>query len=215
LRRATKESDLSERFRVAILVSGSGTNMEALIQAAEKGALPRAQIVLVICNKPDADAIRKARFYGVEVAVIDSRTYGKDDDAFQAAVLKQLTDYRIDIICLAGYMKKVGKTIVERYVGSILNIHPALLPKYGGTGMYGAHVHDAVLQAGEKESGCSVHLVDDEFDHGRVLAQVRVPVQPGDTPEKLAERILEQEHKLYPVVLAQFCEQRIVSGRPS
>jgi phosphoribosylglycinamide formyltransferase 1 len=197
---------LSDRpFRVAILVSGGGSNMEALIQAQKKGALPKAEIVMVIANRPQAGALERARAQGMKTAVLDSKTMA--EASFQSALQQTLEDHQIDIVCLAGYLKKVGPRIVERYRGRILNIHPALLPAYGGAGMYGHFVHEAVLNAGEKESGCSVHLVDDEFDHGPVLAQTRVPVLPGDTPQMLAQRILEEEHKLYPRVLAQFCEQ--------
>ena len=154
----------SPRFRVAIFVSGGGSNMEALIRAAEKGGLPRAEIALVICNRPDAGAVPRAQSHGIETAVIASK--GAADQDFQASILSALIERRIDVICLAGYLKKVGSDIVQRYRGRILNIHPALLPRYGGAGMYGRFVHEAVLKAGDKESGCSVHLVDDEFDHG-------------------------------------------------
>jgi phosphoribosylglycinamide formyltransferase-1 len=203
---------MSDRFRVAILVSGGGTNMENLIQAADRGELPRAAITLVLSNRKDAGAIARAQAHGITPKIIQSVGF-KQDSECQAAVLKVLEEQHIDLICLAGYLKKVGTSIVQRFKGRILNIHPALLPKYGGAGMYGHYVHEAVLKAGDKESGCSVHLVDEEFDHGRVLGQTRVPVKPGDTPETLAERILVEEHKLYPKVLREFCEQLAVSER--
>ena len=180
--------------------------MEALMRAAETGALPRAQISLVISNRQDAGAIEKARSHGVDTSIIPSKN-AYSDEQFQAAVLKTLLEKKIDIVCLAGYLKKVGPNIVKQFKGRILNIHPALLPKYGGAGMFGHFVHEAVLKAGDAESGCSVHLVDDEYDHGRVLAQARVPVLKDDTPERLAERVLKEEHKLYPIVLNQFCER--------
>jgi formyltetrahydrofolate-dependent phosphoribosylglycinamide formyltransferase len=205
-KKVLKAFGLSDRrFRVAILVSGNGSNMEALMQASEKGALPRIEIVLVISTRPQAGALSRAQAHDVKAVVVDSKL--SPDAAFQAEVLKVLEDHHIDIVCLAGYLKKVGPRIVERFRGRILNIHPALLPGYGGPGMYGHFVHEAVLKASEKESGCSVHLVDDEFDHGPVLAQSKVPIQPGDTPEVLAQRILLEEHKLYPQVLAQFSER--------
>lgn len=183
--------------------------MEALIQAVKKGKIPHAEVALVISNRPEAGALAKAQALGVPAQVVVSKDVS--DDTFQVAVLQALEEHHIDIVCLAGYLKKVGRPIVQRYSGRILNIHPALLPKYGGAGMYGHFVHEAVLKAGEAESGCSVHLVDDEFDHGRVLAQVRVPVHKEDTPQSLAERILKEEHTLYPVVLGQFCEQLMAS----
>jgi phosphoribosylglycinamide formyltransferase-1 len=202
-----KASDLPNRFRVAILVSGGGSNMEAIITAAKEGRLPRAEIAVVISNRPEAGALSKAKAHGIETAVIHSKTLS--DESYQAALLKILVDHGIDIICLAGYLKKIGPDIIRRFQGRILNIHPALLPKYGGKGMYGRFVHEAVLKAGDHESGCSVHLVDDEFDHGRVLAQVHVPVLRTDTPSVLAARVLQEEHKLYPVVLQKLCDQLV------
>ncbi len=184
--------------------------MESLVRAAQNGQVPCAEIVLVVSNRADAGAIAKAQALQIPTAVVPSK--GVPDAEFQASLLRVLEQNRIDIVCLAGYLKKVSSEIVQRYRGNILNIHPALLPQHGGAGMYGHFVHEAVLQAGDKESGCSVHLVDDEFDHGATLAQTRVPVLPGDTPELLAKRILEQEHQLYPKVLAKFCEQWSLAG---
>ena len=187
--------------------------MEALIQAAEKGLLPKAEITRVVSNRPEAGAIKRAQAHGVKTVVIAST--GVQDEAFQATLLSTLREDRIDIICLAGYLKKVGHSIVNHFRGRILNIHPALLPKYGGAGMYGHFVHEAVLRSGDKESGCSVHIVDDEFDHGTVLAQTRVPVRRVDTPDSLARRVLKEEHILYPKVLEQFCEDLVASERDS
>src|SRR5262249_48872534 len=129
------------------------------------------------------------------------------EDEFQNEILVKLTQSKAELICLAGYLRKLGPGVIARYRGRILNIHPALLPKFGGAGMYGHYVHEAVLAAGERESGCTVHVVDEEFDHGQILAQVKVPVLSGDTPDALAARILEREHKLYPKVIREFCEQ--------
>lgn len=203
---------MTDLFRVAILVSGSGTNMEALLAAGEKGGLPRATIALVISSRADAGALPRAQAHGVETLVIDPRQFS-NDNAAGAALLRALEARRIDIICLAGYLKKLASSIISRYQGRILNIHPALLPKHGGPGMYGLRVHEAVLQAGDSESGCTVHVVDEEFDHGPILAQARVQVLKDDTPERLARRVLEQEHLLYPQVLKQFCEQLSSSPR--
>jgi phosphoribosylglycinamide formyltransferase-1 len=197
--------------RVAILVSGGGSNLGAILEAKSAGKLPHVEIVLVLSSRSDAHAIERARAHAIESVVVEPKQF-PSDQAFQAAVLETLVKARLDIICLAGYVRKIGSTIVERFRGRILNIHPALLPKYGGPGMYSHFVHEAVLKAGEKESGCSVHLVDEEFDHGRVLAQTKVPVLPGDTPELLAARILEQEHLLYPKMLKEFSEKLIADG---
>jgi phosphoribosylglycinamide formyltransferase-1 len=213
LKKAIKAFGLSEaRFQVAILVSGGGSNMEALIRAERAGQLPYVTITTVISSRADAGAIEKARGLGKEVFIIPSKS-AYSEEQFQGAVLRVLKERGVDIICLAGYLKKIGPEIVQAYRGRILNIHPALLPKYGGAGMYGHFVHQAVIRACEVESGCTVHLVDDEYDHGEILGQARVPVQATDTPETLAARILEQEHRLYPQVLAQFCEQLAATGR--
>lgn len=199
--------------RIAVLLSGGGSNLEAILQAQEAGQLGGAQVVLVLSSKPDASGLTRAANHKVPTAVVDPKAFG-GDDFFQAAVLEALVKARIDVVCLAGYLRKVGPEIIRRFRGRILNIHPALLPKFGGTGMFGHFVHEAVLAAGEKESGCTVHVVDDDFDHGPVLAQVKVPVMPGDSPESLAARILEQEHRLYPEVLKEFCEKWMTSGVP-
>ena len=188
-----------------MLVSGGGSNLEALLAAKAAGQLPNAEFVLVVSSRAGVFALERARKYGVPSVVLERKAFA-DEEGFQRAIEDALVRAKVEVVCLAGYLRMVGQNIIERYRGRILNIHPALLPKYGGAGMYGHHVHEAVLAAGEKESGCSVHVVDEEFDHGPVLAQARVPVLPGDTPEQLAARILEQEHRLYPDVLRQFTE---------
>lgn len=198
-------------IRIVVMVSGGGSNLEAILEAQETGRLPGGEVVLVISSNADAYALERAQNHGIETAVIERKAFA-GDEAFQAAILEQLFKARADVVCLAGYLKKVGPGIIRRFRGRILNIHPALLPKYGGAGMYGHYVHEAVLAAGEKESGCSIHIVDEDFDHGRILAQVKVPVLPTDSPDTLAARILEQEHALYPKALREFCEKLTVSG---
>jgi phosphoribosylglycinamide formyltransferase-1 len=197
--------------RIAVLVSGGGSNLQAILQAQDSGQLAGAQVTLVLSSKDDAYALERARRHKVATAVIE-RASAPSDEAFESMILAALAKAETDVICLAGYLKKLGPGVVCRYQGRILNIHPALLPKFGGPGMYGHFVHEAVLAAGEKESGCSVHVVDEEFDHGPVLAQAKVPVIPGDTPESLAARVLEQEHRLYPKTIAEFCRQLKLSG---
>lgn len=192
-------------WRVAVLVSGGGSNLEALLAAKAAGKLPKVEFVLVVSNRPGVLALERARKYAVPSLVMERPAFA-NEEGFQWALEQVLVQVDAEVVCLAGYLRLLGKNIIERYRGRILNIHPALLPKYGGAGMYGRHVHEAVLKAGEKESGCTVHLVDEEFDHGPILAQTRVPVLEGDTPEQLAARILEQEHRLYPEVLRQFTE---------
>lgn len=193
-------------MRVGVLVSGAGSNLKAILDAQKAGQLPGIEIVLVLSSKADAFALTHARNHKIESAVVERKAW-PSEEAFQSAILEKLVHVRADVVCLAGYLKKLGPDIIRRFRGRILNIHPALLPKFGGPGMYGRFVHEAVLKAGEKESGCTVHIVDEEFDHGPALAQAKVPVMPGDTPESLAVRILEQEHKLYPKTVREFCEK--------
>jgi len=191
--------------RVAVLVSGGGSNLQAILDAQKSGKLPGITVVLVLSSKADAYALTRARNSGIDTAIVERKAFPSEESA-QAAVLEKLEQSRADVVCLAGYMRKLGAGIVRRYKGRILNIHPALLPKFGGPGMYGPHVHEAVLAAHEKESGCSVHVVDEEYDHGPVLAQAKVPVLQNDTVETLAARVLEQEHMLYPKILREFSE---------
>jgi phosphoribosylglycinamide formyltransferase-1 len=161
-----------------------------------------ARVVTVISNNSDAGALRRARAAAAEAVHLSSKTHPAPG-ALDAAVIDVLTQHAVDVVFLAGYMKKLGPALLERYRGRILNTHPALLPKFGGHGMYGMHVHEAVLEAGEVESGPSVHLVDAEYDTGRVLSQARVPVEPGDTPDTLAQRVQQRERRLVVEVLGQ------------
>lgn len=187
-------------------MSGGGSNFEALVAAARRGEIPRADFRLLISNKPGAGALDRAARLGVPARVFDPKTF-PDRGACFDAVADALLEKGVRVVCLAGFLLKVEPNFIRRFPGRILNIHPALLPKFGGKGMYGRHVHEAVLAAGEKESGCTVHLVDDEFDHGPAIARAKVPVVPGDTAEGLAARVLEQEHRLYPAALRQFLEK--------
>ncbi len=185
--------------RIAVLVSGGGSNLEAILEAQKAGRLSHGRVVLVISSRAGVKALERAKKFDIETRVAE-----KQED-----LLKALRDARIQVVCLAGYLKHLSNEVVAAYRGRILNIHPALLPQYGGAGMYGHFVHEAVVKAGEKESGCSVHVVDEEFDHGPVIAQTRVPVMPGDTAETLAARILVEEHKLYPKVIEEFCKKMV------
>ncbi len=183
-------------LRLAILVSGHGrgSNMQALIDGCRNGAIP-ARVGLVIGVRQDTPALERARSQGVPARVVSPK--GLSTDAYGEALLAALTQAHIDIVCLAGYMRLLPQAVIDAYRGRVLNIHPALLPLFGGKGMYGEHVHQAVLNSGMKVSGCTVHLVDEEYDHGAILVQRCVPVQPDDTPSSLAARVLEQEHIAY------------------
>lgn len=186
-------------IRIAVLASGRGSNLEALFESLS--AREDAAIVLVASDRADALALGRARTRGVATAVV------APDDA--AGMIDLLEQSRVDWIVLAGYLKRVPAEVVRRYRGRILNIHPALLPRHGGKGMYGERVHRAVLAAGESRSGASVHLVDEEYDRGPVVAQRQVPVLPGDTPASLAARVLEVEHRLLPEVVVAVAEGRL------
>ena len=197
--------------RTAVLVSGGGSNLGAILAAQHDGRLGPAKVVLVISSRADVRALDIAAGAGVPALVIEKRAY-PTEDAFQADMLKALKAADVQLVCLAGYLRRLSPAIIAAYRERILNIHPALLPNFGGAGMYGHHVHEAVLKAAKAVSGCTVHLVDEEFDHGRTLAQAEVPVQPNDTPATLAARVLQQEHQLYPKTIAAFAAA--LSGAP-
>ncbi|WP_300520401.1 phosphoribosylglycinamide formyltransferase [Aliiroseovarius sp.] len=183
--------------RVAILISGGGSNMVTLVDSMQ-GDHP-ARPCLVLSNVADAGGLDKARARGVDTAVVDHRPFGKDREAFEAALNEVLDAARPDIICLAGFMRVLTEGFTRKWAGRMLNIHPSLLPKYKGL-----NTHARAIGAGDAEAGCSVHEVTSELDGGPVLGQARVPIRAGDTPEALAARVLKFEHQLYPAVLRRF-----------
>ncbi len=177
-------------YRVAVLVSGSGTNLQALIDAATHGSI-NCRIVKVISDRSGAYALERARAAGIPAEVVSRSKHGSSLSDHILAALPP----RVDIIVLAGFLSILRGEILERFRGRIINIHPALLPDFGGPGMYGIHVHRAVLESCRRETGCSVHIVDEGTDTGPVLVQTRVPVKDGDTPETLARRVQSVEHE--------------------
>ena len=187
-------------MRLAVIASHEGTTLQAVLDAVADGRLP-ARVVLVISNNRESGALRRARAAGVPTTHLSSATH-PDPDALDGAILDALATADADFVFLAGYMKKLGPKVLARYAGRIVNTHPALLPKFGGQGMYGDRVHEAVLAAGDTETGVSVHLVDAEYDTGRVLAQCRVPVMPGDSVKDLAGRVQARERAFVVEVLA-------------
>ncbi len=198
---------MSRPLRIAVLVSGGGSNLQALIDAG----LPGCEIALVVSNRPDAGALERARAAGIPTAVITStpgerRTLERSarDAAVEKRLETRLSEARIELIVLAGYLRILSPRFVRRWPRRILNIHPALLPDFGGPGFYGRHVHEAVLTSGARESGATVHLVTAEVDGGPILAQERVPVEPDDSPESLAARVLAVEHRLLPATVAAY-----------
>lgn len=183
--------------RVAIFLSGGGSNMRALV-ASMTGDHP-ARPALVLSNRAEAGGIAWAAGQGIATEVVDHRPYGADRAGFEAEIATRLALYGIDIICLAGFLRVLTGGFVTRWQGRMINIHPSLLPRYRGL-----HTHERALEAGETEAGCTVHEVTAELDDGPILGQARVPILPGDTPDSLAARVLEQEHRLYPAVLRRF-----------
>lgn len=190
---------LTTPARLAVFASGGGTNLQALLDHFNARESAIARVALVISNRDGVHALERAERAGVSWRVINPDLAGAD--AAEAEMLNALVTSGIDLVALAGYLKRVPPRVVARYSGRIVNIHPALLPSFGGAGMYGMRVHRAVLDSGARVSGVSIHLVDDRYDEGHVLAQWPVPVHPGDTPESLAARVLEVEHLIYPVAI--------------
>jgi phosphoribosylglycinamide formyltransferase 1 len=192
------------RARVGILISGRGSNMSALIAAAKRADYP-AEIVCVIANRPNAGGVGIAAGEGVPSQVIDHKAFDSKAD-FEAALAAALDAHGVEIIALAGFMRVLSADFIARYPGRILNIHPSLLPAFKGL-----DTHERALAAGVKEHGCSVHIVNAELDDGPVLMQASVPVLEGDTPGRLAARVLEAEHRIYPSALAQFAARLLAS----
>jgi phosphoribosylglycinamide formyltransferase-1 len=186
--------------RVAVLASGQGSNLQSLLDELRGPDAP-ATVALVLSNRATAGALERAAAAGVPAATIAAD--GQDADGMVAL----LREHRIDFVVLAGYLKLVPAPVVAAYHRRMINIHPALLPAFGGAGMYGRRVHEAVLASGARVSGVTVHLVDEQYDHGPILAQWPVPVRPGDTPERLAARVLAAEHKLLPAVVRAFARR--------
>ena len=185
------------RTRVAVLASGRGSNMTALLDAARDPAYPAA-IALVLSNNPDAPALRTAAGAGIEARAIDHRPFRGDREAHERAIDAALQEAGIGCVCLAGYMRLLTPWLTGRWAGRMLNIHPSLLPAHPGL-----HTHERALEAGDARHGCTVHLVTEGMDEGPILGQAVVPVLPGDTPDILAARVLVEEHRLYPAVLAR------------
>jgi phosphoribosylglycinamide formyltransferase-1 len=192
----------SELPRIAVLISGNGTTLQNLIDRSKLNELC-GTIVLVISSKPQARGIARAEAAGIPTAVILRK---ENPQSFSERVFTAIRAAQCDLVLLGGWLQHL--TIPADFQGRVLNIHPSLLPKFGGHGMYGHHVHEAVLAAGETRSGCTVHFVDDQYDSGPIILQREVPVLPGDTPDRLAERVFEQECQAYPEALEQVWRTR-------
>lgn len=192
---------MKPRIRTAILISGGGSNMETLVRAAQAPDYP-AEIVLVVCNRPNAGGIERAKKLGIPVCVLDHKAF-KTREAFEREMDAALRAENVDLICNAGFMRLLTPWFVKRWLGQQLNIHPSLLPKYKGL-----HTHQRALDAKDSEHGCTIHYVSEGMDEGEIVAQARVPVLDDDTAQTLSARVLIEEHKLYPLTL------KAIAGKP-
>lgn len=193
--------------RIAILASGDGSNFEAIVKATRDGRL-KAEVVGLITNRDGIEALNRARRFGIESAVIPPKLFA-DRAHWDHAMAEQLREWKADWVALAGFLALLGPRLLGAFPGKVINSHPALLPKYGGPGMYGDRVHAAVISANEKETGITFHLVDEIYDHGAVLVQDKIPVLQGDTAASLAARLKARENELYPQVLADLLSGRL------
>lgn len=196
-------------LRIAVLVSGQGrgSNMQAIIDGCRSGKI-NGEVALVVGVKDDAPAMERARDQGVPTLAISPKAFDTTD-AYDDAVFSALQASSIDLICLAGYMRVLGQKIIDAWRDRIMNVHPALIPSFCGKGMYGHHVHEAVIARGVKFTGVTVHLVDEEYDTGPIILQTIVPVEPDDTPDSIAAKVLVQEHKTYAEAISLFAQGRL------
>lgn len=195
-------------LRVAVLVSGGGTNLQAIIDAVKDGTITNTELVAVISNNANAYALTRARENGIEALCISPKDYAGRAD-FHKALLEKINELKVDLIVLAGYLVKIPEEMVHQYSHRIINIHPSLIPSFCGVGYYGLHVHEAVLEKGVKVTGATVHYVDEGMDTGEIIAQKPVMVEEGDTPEILQKRVMEQaEWKLLPAAINMIANQK-------
>ena len=196
-----------KKLNLVVLASGGGTNLQAIIDNIEAEKL-NAQIKAVISNNSKAGALERARNHNIPAIHLSQKQFAIPEE-FDEKLLSILEENETDLVILAGYMKMLSPTVIREYRNRILNIHPALLPSFGGSGMYGIHVHEAVINSGVKITGVTVHIVDEVYDHGAIVLQKTVPVLDDDTPESLAERVLKVEHEAYSEALQLFAEDKI------
>ena len=195
--------------RIAVLVSGGGTNLQAILESERRGETPNGQVALVVASKPGVYALTRAEQFGVPTAVVARRDYA-DSEAFDAALLDVLARHNIDLVVLAGFLSVLGPSVIAAYPNRILNVHPSLIPSFCGPGFYGLRVHQAALARGVKVTGATVHFVNEECDGGPILLQKAVDIQPGDTPETLQKRVMvEAEWKLLPKAIAMVCNDEV------
>ena len=194
-------------MNIAVFASHGGTDMQAIADGCSQGKI-NAKVSVLICNNPDAFVVERAKKEGIPYYIVNNSVCG-GPEGVSARILELMDEYSIDMIFLAGYMKKMPDEVLEKFDNRIFNIHPALLPKYGGKGMYGINVHKAVIEAGEKESGVTIHRVNGHYDSGQIVRQTTVPVLEGDTADTLAARVLEREHEFLVEVISDIADGRI------
>ncbi|MEG1984875.1 MAG: phosphoribosylglycinamide formyltransferase [Oscillospiraceae bacterium] len=194
-------------LRIAVLVSGGGTNLQAIIDAKKNGGIDKGELALVLASRADAFALERARSAGIKTAVVSRKSFLSSDE-YSDAVLKMLKDNRIDIVVLAGFLSILGKNVIQAYPKRIINVHPSLIPSFCGDGYYGLTVHEKALEKGVKVTGATVHFVNEIADDGEIILQKAVNVEPDDTPETLQRRVMEQaEWELLPKALNMLCEE--------
>ncbi|MDR1511219.1 MAG: phosphoribosylglycinamide formyltransferase [Endomicrobium sp.] len=183
---------------LGVLVSGSGANLQSIIDSTNDGILKGfAKVVLVVSNNPNAYALERAKKGNIKSVCVERRNF-EDEESFNDVIFSELQNMKVDVVCLAGYLRLIGQKIVENYRNKILNIHPALLPKFGGKGMYGYHIHEAVVKSRDMISGATVHLVDENYDTGKIVIQKKIRIFSNYTPQDVAEKVSNIEHKIYP-----------------
>ncbi len=202
---------LNRSLNIAVFGSGRGSNFQAILTAMQQGKIPNAEIRVVISNNSTAGILEIARANGIPTEHISEKKLSSEQK-FVEYLLATLRKHDVNFIVLAGYMKRVPQRIISEFKNRIINIHPALLPKFGGEGMFGMHVHEAVVAAKEQFSGATVHIVDEEYDHGAIVLQKTVEVAPDDTAETLAAKVLKIEHEIYPEALKMFAGGKILKN---
>lgn len=199
---------MTDKLHIAVFVSGRGSNFQAILRSIKEGSIRNAEIVVVISSTERAGACEVALQNGIPTVTLTQKSY-ESENGFCDAMLATLASHGVNFIALAGYMKKVPDAVIRQYRNRIINVHPALLPKFGGKGMFGMHVHEAVIANGELRSGATVHLVDEEYDRGPIILQRSIDVSPDETPEHLAEKVLRIEHEIYPEAIRLFAEGKV------
>lgn len=193
-------------FKLGILASGNGTDLSAIYQEMDEGKMPGIEVAVVISNRVDAPVLERARTRNIKAVFIDPK--GKSKEEYDEELVRLMKEAGVDLVCLIGYMKILTPVFVSAFPRHIINVHPALLPKYGGNGWYGMKVHEAVLANGEKESGMTIHYVDIGVDSGAMVLQEKVAIEPGETPESLKAKVQELEKKAYPEAVRMICKDR-------